>query len=213
MLQKLAIISFTCGVFFFTACNSESETRNDQTFRDYRDFVTQTERDTVVPEDEGLDSTWYMRTSVIQKKYDSIHNNVNLTLNDLKSEQKQELAELDQRYKTAQSRINKKREDVSRRYKLREDLLGLKVKRDDLSAINAEQIAPTYQQFIDKLSMNYKNYSVSDWQHIEGWWISLNNRAQELSSDITSKDKSVIESAQQKYISLRQNANLDQPTK
>lgn len=212
MLQKLSSYIFLLSLTLLFACSSERETNNDQSFRDYKEFVTQVEQDTAQTIDEiEQDSTWYKRTSVLQARYDSLHNQVNTTLDGLKPEQQEEVANLNTRFEAAKNKITKKHKEISKRYKMREDLLGLKVQKDDLSSISASELAPAYEHFIEKVSHNYKDYSFDEWQLIEGWWNALKNRQQQVSNELTSDARSEITEAENEYLEVRNKAKLRQP--
>lgn len=196
--------------------NSETAAENEEALTAYRDYVTEFESDSLsevemrAMQQAAEDSIpWEKEKANLQEMYNERRERVETNLEELTPEQQTEVQQLDERYNRALQTREQQYEDASHRYRLRRDLLGLKVQNDDLSEITAENIVPTYERFVSTLSGNTTAYNTRDWQLIEGWWSALNSRYRTLESNLSAQMKNNVQQAQNRYIEIRQQANIN----
>lgn len=212
MLHKYYSYCFILLTTLLFSCNAEQDNNGEQALKDYEEFVTQVERDTAaINNDIDFDSTWIQRTNTLLLRHDSLQNQVIIAKDYYSPEQEQVVKDLGNRFEEAQGKIKVKQQEISKRYKMREELLGLSVQKDDLSSITTTELAPAYKHFVAKVADNYKSYSFAEWQWIEGWWNALNNRMKQVTDELTADARAEIEEAQKEYVRTRQEANI-QPT-
>lgn len=204
LLISILLATFSCSD------NEQNQTITDKenAYQEYKDFVIATEQkaNSNAPSDlqerngeiSQLNRTYITYESAIMGYYDNYG-----------PERKDEIQELRNRYDIAVKKYQDKFGDVSRRYQLRQELLGLKVETDDMSTITAGNLAATYKHFVNTLDQNKEQYSSRDWEMVEGWWNALKNRKEELKQDLTSADKSPIAEAEQRYLQIRQSVKLN----
>ena len=213
MTQKFyTYLSFSLALLFFCSCNGDRDNTNQEALQNYKNFVTQVEKDTArAMNGSEPDSIWLTRTNTLLLQHDSLENQALVAKDYYSPEQEQEFEDLGNRFEEAEGKIKVKQEEISKRYKMRKDMLGLKVQTDDMSVLTAADLAPTYKHFVEQVNANYKNYTYTDWQLIEGWWNALSNRAEGLAKELTPEAQSEIEAARNEYIRIRKDANITQP--
>ena len=215
-MNKISHLLICLCIPLLFACdnqNSEAVTERDQALTNYRNYITEFEQDTLTEvemralEQSAEDDTkWETEKANLQEMYDERREVVqNL---DWDEAQQAELDELDERYNRALQQRERQYAEVSRRRTLRRDLLGLEIRNLDMSDITAENIANVYDRFISTLSNNVGQYEQRDWNQIEGWWNSLNNRYQALEGELRAPVKNTIEQARKRYIEIRQQAEI-----
>ncbi|GAB3534756.1 hypothetical protein GCM10027443_22360 [Pontibacter brevis] len=199
------------------SCNTDNnqETETDAAYEDYRTFVTDFEGDSLTEteiraiESETYDSTeWAAMKENMQQQFNQRLQAVNQNQDQYTEEQRREVQDLENRYNRAIERREQQYEEASRRYRLRRDLLGLEIKNDDLSDITQEDLANTYQRFVDRIAENGQQYEGRDWDLIEGWWSSLNTRYRNLQDALSQQARTTIEQAQARYRDLRSQYNI-----
>lgn len=217
MLHKLKLIAAVICLPLLVSCNTDNnqETETDAAYEDYRTFVTDFERDSLTEteiraiESETYDSTeWAAMKENMQQQFNQRLQAVNQNQDQYTEEQRREVQDLENRYNRAIERREQQYEEASRRYRLRRDLLGLEIKNDDLSDITQEDLANTYQRFVDRIAENGQQYEGRDWDLIEGWWSSLNTRYRNLQDALSQQARTTIEQAQARYRDLRSQFNI-----
>ncbi|WP_460923704.1 hypothetical protein [Pontibacter brevis] len=217
MLHKLKLIAAAICLPLLVSCNTDNnqETETDAAYEDYRTFVTDFEGDSLTEteiraiESETYDSTeWAAMKENMQQQFNQRLQAVNQNQDQYTEEQRREVQDLENRYNRAIERREQQYEEASRRYRLRRDLLGLEIKNDDLSDITQEDLANTYQRFVDRIAENGQQYEGRDWDLIEGWWSSLNTRYRNLQDALSQQARTTIEQAQARYRDLRSQYNI-----
>lgn len=206
-MQRLKLFLLTT-IFISTLSCSENEqnqttTVKENTYQEYKDFVISTEQKANSNDQSSLQE-WDGEVSQLNKTYLAYEGNVMGHYDEYGPERREEIQELQNRYDVAIQKLKERYEDVSRRYQLRRDMLGIDVESDDLSEITTGNLAATYQHFVHTLDQNKEQYSSRDWEIIEGWWNALKNRAEGLVQNLTPADKSTIAEAEQRYLQIRQ---------
>lgn len=197
------LLSFTT---LLASCNSDNDaTKSEQAYQDYKNFVAQVEKDTVVNE-RDLQQDWERRTDTLKLTFDRHKSGITSYVDDYEPERREEVSAFNERLEVAFEERQKNYDEVSHRYKLRKEILGIDVSEDDMSAITAANIAATYNHFVTTLQSNLKGYTTNDWQLIEGWWNALQNRRQDLSNQLQSSDQEKIIKFQETYQKLRTEA-------
>lgn len=206
-----------CLPFLFSCDNQSSETatEREQALTDYRNYVTEFEQDSLTEvemralEQSAEDDTqWETERANLQETYNERREVVNQNLEGLDENQRAEVDALDQRYNQALQQRERQYEEVNRRRTLRRDLLGIEIRKLDLSDVTAENIGNVYDRFVSTLSENVGEYEQRDWNQIEGWWNSLNNRYQALEAEVQAPVKRSIQQAQNRYLEIREQANI-----
>ncbi|RIJ41980.1 hypothetical protein [Pontibacter oryzae] len=204
-------------LLLFTACSNQKQTEREQALADYRNFVTAFEQDSLTETEmramslEIYDSTeWANEKERLMQTQDSSRAVIETSLADLKKEQQTEVQDLDQRFDNAMHQREQQYRDVSHRYALRRKLLGLEVKKDDLSDITSHNIEAVYDRFVGSLSADTASYQARDWDLIEGWWLALNSRYRTLEQQLSGATKKRIQENQQQYQRLRSKTDIDQ---
>lgn len=203
------------SLLIFSACGeNQSEQEQETAFQDYRNFVTQVERDAgaefsdteltelerrAMQQAEGDTTWWRSETAAIQQQYDEHRRRLEPNLQNYDEARQKEIADLEQRYNRASQQQEEKYRDISRRYALRRQLLGMEVETDDFSNVDQRNIADTYQRFVNRVENNKENFDDRDWELIEGWWVTLNNRKRAVEDNLNRSAVSTIEQAQQRY--------------
>lgn len=213
MLRKLKLIFVAFCLPFLISCNTDDNRQAEETdaaYVEYRTFVTDFERDSLAEvelramESETYDSAeWARMKENRQQQFRQRLQAVQQNQDQYTEEQRQEIQDLENRYNRAVERRDEQFEDASRRYRLRRELLGVEIRQDDLSDITQENIASTYQRFVDTVAENGQRYEGRDWEMIEGWWSSLNNRYRSLQEELPQQTRNTIEQAQARYRELR----------
>ncbi|MDX5436192.1 MAG: hypothetical protein LPK03_03315 [Pontibacter sp.] len=196
--------------------NAETAAENEEALTAYRDYVTEFESDSLsevemrAMQQAAEDSmSWEQKKANLQERYNERRERVEKSLEELTQEQQTEVQQLDERYNRALMTREQQYQDASHRYRLRRDLLGLKVRNDDLSDITAENVVPTYEGFVEALNSNATAYDTRDWQLIEGWWSALNSRYRTLEGNLSTQMKNNVQQAQNRYQDIRQQANIN----
>ena len=194
--------------------NNEANEEAELAYTEYKDYVTEaeTEANTELSETEMRamrksvqDSTlWQTESTELMQEYDLREKKVRDYIDTYDEAKRAEIDDLDARYKTATEKRQLKYEEASRRYKLREDLVGLPISADDLTAISAAELAPTYTRFVDRLEDKADEFETNEWNLVEGWWIALNNRKNALEAELSADAKRTIEKATAKYTQIRE---------
>lgn len=190
-----------------SSCSTDNNTANEseKVYQEYKAFVTEFERDTVVLESD-LDGNWETHTDSLRAAFATHKSNVTAHLDNYEAERREEVNAFDDRFEVALEERQKKHDEISHRYKMRRELLGMEVSEDDMSSITAENIAATYEHFLNTLGNNLANYSAKDWNLIEGWWSALENRRQTLNEELQPEDQKTIAKHQETYQQLRDQA-------
>ncbi|ARS35387.1 hypothetical protein [Pontibacter actiniarum] len=217
MLKTKNILWALCLPFFLAACNgnSEADAERDRAVADYRTFVTEFEQDSLsevelraLHQSNEDDSRWETEKANLQEMYDEKREVIETNLEELDENQRAEVEELDQRYNNAMQQREQQYADASRRYTLRQELLGLEIKDDDMSDVTAENIAGVFDRFVSTMAGNTAQYEARDWNLIEGWWSSLNSRYRSLENQLPAAVKNDIQQAQNRYREMREEANI-----
>ncbi|RDV16483.1 hypothetical protein DXT99_04585 [Pontibacter diazotrophicus] len=218
MLHKIKLIAIAFCLPLLVSCNTENDQQTAETdaaYQDYQTFVTDFERDSLTEtelraiESETYDSAeWEAMKENRQQQFIQRLQAVEQNQDQYTEEQRQEILDLENRYNQAAETRDQQYEDASRRYRLRRELLGLEINQDDLSDITQENIAGTYQRFVDTVAEKGQNYEGRDWEMIEGWWTSLNNRYRSLQGELPQQSRNTIEQAQERYRELRSQFNI-----
>lgn len=219
MLHKIKFLLFTICLPLLVSCNTEEDrqtTESDVAFEDYRTFVTDFERDSLTDvelralQEETYDSAeWERMKEERQQEFNQRLQAVEQNQDQFSAERREEIRDLESRYNIALERRGQQYADASRRYRLRRELLGVEVRKDDLSDIEQDDLAPTYQRFVDTVAANGQRFEGRDWDLIEGWWVSLNNRYRTLQDQLPQQARNTIEQAQARYRELRSQFNID----
>jgi hypothetical protein len=209
---------FAIAILLLVSCNQQqAEDTNDkeQDFKEFRDFVTQTEDKAnaeytetelrAMQQSEQDSTAWQTETTELKQQYESKKKKVEDNLSSYDANQQEEYRDLDSRYNRAISTQKNKEQEVSRRYKLRNELLGLPVKADDMSNVTADELADVYQRFVKKLSDKSLEIKSTDWNLIEGWWLALNNRKNALDDNLSANARKSIEQATKDYQLMMEN--------
>ncbi|GAB3817341.1 hypothetical protein [Pontibacter rugosus] len=217
MNKSKFILLFICLPLLYSCNSSESETAtsSEQSLNDYRNYVSEFEQDSLsevemraLEQAEEDNSRWETEKTNLQETYNERRAVVEQNLEELDEQQRAEVNDLDQRYNRALQQRERQYAEAGRRSMLRRDLLGLEVKNPDMSDVTAENIASVYDRFIATLAQNTAQYEQRDWNQIEGWWNSLNNRFQTLEDELDPSAKNSIEQAQNRYREIRENSNI-----
>ncbi|CAM3758642.1 hypothetical protein POKO110462_18480 [Pontibacter korlensis] len=219
MYKLKNILLATFLPLLFAACNggeNGTATENEQALADYRDYVTSFERDSLsetelraLQQSENDSAAWATERANLQEEYNMRREPVTANIDNYSAEQRAEAEDLDQRYNTALEAREQQFNDASRRYKLRRELLGLKIQEDDMSGVTAANIGETYQRYVSTLEENAANYDSRDWQLIEGWWSALNSRYRTLEGELQASVKKTVQQAQAQYQKIRQEHTTD----
>lgn len=205
-----------CLSFLFSCDGQRAETaaEGEQAMTEYRKYVTEFEQDSLTETEMRAleqsaedDSRWETEKLNLQEMYNE-RREVVQNLEDLDENERAEVEALDQRYNQALQRREQQYEEVNRRKTLRRDLLGLEIKNLDMSDVTAVNISNVYDRFITTLSENVGQYEQRDWNQIEGWWNSLNNRYRAIEGELQSPVKNSIQQAQNRYLQIRKEANI-----
>lgn len=208
-------IPYLCLLLFTTtiiSCSDSGETQQqgrEQALTDYEGFVSQFEQDSLsevelrAMQQAGNDSlSWVEMKQNRQQQFEQLKSNTQANLEAYSPAQREEIQGMEQRYAAATEKRDQQYMDVSRRYKLRRELLGLEVNNDDMHEITAANIGSTYQQFVLTLQQQENQLDNRDWEMVQGWWVVLNNRTREVEDTFSASDIRTIEEATQQYQAL-----------
>lgn len=197
------LLSFTT---LLASCNTENDANeSQQAYQAYKSFVAQVEKNTVVNEGD-LQEDWEARTDTLKQTFDRHKSGITNHLDDYEPERREEVSAFNDRLEVAFDERQKNYDEVSHRYKLRKEMLGMEISEDDMSAITTANITATYTHFVATLQSNLEDYNTKDWQLIEGWWNALQNRRQAVSNQLQSSDQEKITRLQETYQKLRTEA-------
>ncbi|MDX5437527.1 MAG: hypothetical protein LPK03_10055 [Pontibacter sp.] len=214
MRKTLTLLLLALPTLLFVSCNSrETEDNADQAFVEYRDFVMEAETvsTTDLTETElramrkAIEDTviWETESEDLRQQYEAREKRVRDQFDTYDEARQAEIEDLDTRYASAMEKREQRYQDVSRRYRLREEMLGLPVSADDLSPITAAELPAVYNRFVEKLEALAVDLEANEWNMVEGWWVALNNRKDELASQLSAADKNRIRQASDKYLEIR----------
>lgn len=186
------------------SCKNENTTSREaeQVYQDFRGFVSNIEQDTSV-NFEKSEADWESEASLLLQEYSKHESKVNQHRDQFSVEKREEVKDLEERFELSYEQRQKLYDEARRRYRLRQDMLGIAVTSDDLTAITPQNITATYQKFVNTLVRNKEVYTERDWHHIEGWWSALNDRKTELNERLQPADQEMIAKKQEEYRSLR----------
>jgi len=214
MLSQIKSTLLIISLPLLLSCNSEGSeevTESDTAYTDYENFVTQFEEDTLtevelqaMQQAENDSTSWAEMKAARQQQFEQRRQAVDQNLNEYDEERRNEIQDLGKRYDLANQKQEQKFQEASRRYKLREQLLGIAIRKDDLSDVTPENMASTYQQFVNTVAENGARYEARDWNLIEGWWSSLNSRYRNIENDLSQQTRQDIQQAQSRYKEVRQ---------
>ncbi|MBF9253785.1 hypothetical protein I2I11_10810 [Pontibacter sp. 172403-2] len=204
---------YVCLLLFsasaFTSCSDSGETQQqepDQALTDYENFVTEFEQDSLsevelraMQQAESDSLSWAKMKQNRQQQFEQLKSNVQDNQESYSPAQRAEIQGLEQRYAATVEKRDQQYAEVSRRYKLRRQLLGLEVNEDDMSEITAANIASTYRQFVEQLQQQESQLDNRDWEMVQGWWVTLNNRRRAVEDTLSVADKRTIEELTQQY--------------
>ncbi|MBC5992155.1 hypothetical protein [Pontibacter cellulosilyticus] len=212
-ITKYSLLSI-CFLLLLSCNNNEANEESEIAYTEYKDYVTQTEAEANAELSETemramrksvQDSTlWQTESAELMQEYDTREKRVRNNIDTYDEARRAEIEDLDARYNMAIENRERKYQEVSRRYKLREDLVGLPISADDLTAISATELAPTYTRFVDTLEDRVNEFETNEWNLIEGWWIALNNRKNALEGELSADAKRTIDNATAQYKQIRE---------
>lgn len=201
---RLLLLLFTCFTLLVSCRTDDKSTdSNEQAYLDYKNFVTQVESDTVVNESD-LGTAWESRTDSLIQESERHRKGMVDRLDGYEAERREEVNAFDERLQAAFEERQRKYDEVSYRYKLRREMLNMEVSEDDMSNINASNIADTYEHFLSTLRDKLPDFTAKDWELTEGWWSALRNRRQEISNEISQADQQRIDKQQEAYRKIRE---------
>ena len=214
MLNKIKYALLALCLPLLLSCGSEGNgemAESDTAFTEYETLVTDFEEDTLsevelrAMTDADFDSTtWAKLTAEKEQEYEQKRQAVEQHLDHYSPERQQEIQGLEERYTLAMENREREYEEASHRYLLRKELLGIAIKKDDLSDIAPADVADTYQRFVENVAEDTENFETRDWNLIEGWWIALDNRYRTLEADLDEEARAVIAQAEERYKEIRQ---------
>lgn len=216
----MAFTQFSCNRADRTEAGNETTAASDQAYEDFKSYVSTLETDI----ERGWDSTATdadARMNQWRTDYEAKSAAVARYENDFDEDRKREYAELQSRYNTAwatreeqyntwrannQSAGMTNTADSDRMYTVGTDLLGMDMRAKSVDDVTSKEIVRMYENFVAKVEANKSTYSNQDWEYIEGYWNSLDNRKNAIQNELTDKDKWEIAKAKTKYIAMK-NAN------
>lgn len=215
MLTFLRFILTGVIAILIVACGNQEETKEaDAAFTDYREFVAAAENDAnreyseteirAIRQSLADTSSWQKEAAERQQKYQEKIKRVRDNFSSYNETRQAEINDLEARYNVATEKQEKKYRDISHRYKLREELLGLPVNADDLTSLSAAELTTTYKMFVDKLESKAGELEKADWNLVEGWWIALNTRKTALESQLSADANRTIAELTEKYREIRE---------
>lgn len=188
------------------ACNNTADTETTQAMDEYRTYVTEFESDSLT-EDEltameqaATDSpNWATEEGNLLAEYREKRQVIETTYDDLPAAQQAEADELEQRYNRALEQRKQQYKEVSHRYALRKQLLGLDVNTDGMGNISADDIGAAYIRFVEGVEQQAVNFDTRDWNLVEGWWSSLNSRYRTIEGELSNDVKRQVQQLQSRY--------------
>lgn len=207
-----------CLLTFISCTDEEAKQERDQALNDYRDFVTQVEEDAnreysevelrAMEQAAEDNSRWETESAEVMQQYDDRKRKVVQNIDLYDEAEQQEFQELEDRYNKAYEKQKQKYQDVSRRYMLRKDLLGLQISSDDMSTLTAKDLPETYERFVQNLEPKAAELEGRDWELVEGWWVALNNRKRTLEKELSASAKATIDRATEQYKEIRESSAI-----
>ncbi|WP_299990601.1 hypothetical protein [uncultured Pontibacter sp.] len=202
-ILSLLLTIFLSGVSCADKEQNQSDTGKESAYQEYREFVLATEQQANSNDQSSLQE-WDGEVRELKESYLTHESRIMQYSDAYEPERREEIEELRRRYDAAIQKLQERHEDVSRRYQLRQEMLGIDVESDDLSEITTANLAATYQHFVNTLDQNKAQYSGRDWEMIEGWWNALQNRTKELAQSLSPADRSAIAESEKRYLQIRQ---------
>jgi hypothetical protein len=210
MFLVIRNITLIISLLLCISCSDkEAKQERDHAFNEYKDFVTQFEEDNkqdysevelrAMEQAAEENEKWVKDSTELLQQYDARKRKVVENIDLYEETQQNEFRDLETRYEKAYHKNQEMRQEVSRRYNLRKELLGLKISSDDLSNITAADLPATYEQFVQKLEQRAKGLEQRDWELVEGWWVALNNRKRALKNELTASAQNTIQQASNRY--------------
>ena len=214
MRKTLTLLLLLLPTLMFVSCNTkETEDDAEQAFAEYRDFVMEAETvsTTDLTETElramrkAIEDTviWETESEDLMQQYEAREKRVRDQFDTYDKARQAEIEDLDTRYASAMDQREQRYQEASRRYRLREEMLGLPISADDLSPITAAELPVVYNRFVEKLEALAVDFEGKEWNLVEGWWAALNNRKDELASQLSAADSNKIKQATDKYLEIR----------
>ncbi|MHA6247643.1 hypothetical protein ACXYMU_06890 [Pontibacter sp. CAU 1760] len=214
MLRKTTYTLLALAMPLLFACNTDSSQETEQpdaAYTSYQEMVTDFLNDDSLSETRyramtgsDLDSAeWAKLKAAREQEYQLKSEQVRKNLSQYTPAQQQEFETMESRYKQEVASQDKAYAEASHRYKLRERLLGLEIKQDDMSTIAAGELANTYKRFVDGVAGSAEQFETRDWNLVEGWWSALGSRFNSLEADLTAQAKREVAQAQQRYQQIR----------
>lgn len=211
MFTHRILLLLICSTLLY-ACKTDdkSSEEHEQAYQDYKAFVAEVERDTIVTESD-LGEAWKSRTDSLQQLSERHRKGITSHLEGYDAERREEVNAFDERLQVAFEERQRNYDEVSYRYKLRREMLNMDVSEDDMSNIKADNIAATYEHFVSTLNNKLPDFNARDWELVEGWWNALDNRRQELSNEISPSDQERIARQRETYLQVREKAFAESP--
>jgi exonuclease VII large subunit len=186
MKKKLALIGMV--VTMLTACDNSAENQSKKIATDLSDFVDSVEK--LTP--EYTNTFWANIETAYERKEakaEAVRANMDESSQKKIEETKAEFIAFKERYKDQKGKYEQQLAE-DKKNKIRAALFGEdKGSTLEYAWVNASNIAGVYKKFVDAVDANKKEYTESDWEFIKDAFKSLDNRRDEISKDISGKDK------------------------
>ncbi|MDX5348941.1 MAG: hypothetical protein LPK19_17040 [Hymenobacteraceae bacterium] len=186
----------------FAGCNqqerNEAAQESQQAYNEFKTYVSEAET-RADQEFNEAERDWDKEMNEWRSAYQEKEANLERNMENYDEATQKEIGELKTRYQTAWKRTEENYTNYRHYLEMRENLLGVDVKTDDLTEVTAENIRMKYENFVEKVKANADSYDRTEWDHVEGFWSALNTRLSQVEANLDKSAKAAINKTQATY--------------
>jgi hypothetical protein len=170
-------------------------------YSNFRTFMEEAEADSMMPFDARRD--WNKEIADREAAYNERVSAVDQYSSGYDEERKAEIQQMKTQYDSSWTHMKSTYASYGKARTMRPELLSIGETATDLSSINPTNIRTTYENFIKQVETNKASYTNDDWKVVGMAWNELDNRKNEIQSQLSAKDKYEIGKAKTKYMSMK----------
>lgn len=187
--MKKSFVVLALAVFSLSACDNSAENQSKEVVKDFTDYVDSIQK--ITP--EYTNTFWENIEKNFEKKEakaEAVRANLEESTRKDIDEGKAEFVAFKERYLNEKNKYEQKLLE-DKKNKIRAVLFGENNVSPEMNYgwVTASNIAEVYQKFVDGVDANKKDYSEANWEFIKDTFKSLDDRRDEISNEISGKDK------------------------
>lgn len=204
------------GSLSMISCEDPNESRAENEFNEYRDYV-EAESGAFDNSDDWewdeYDNNWREYDSAYQEHATGVEENLEYLSEENKAEYDRMQGEYENRrsmyeQRSAEEDNNIDENSISGRMYVAVDIVDPNPDNVEFSKVTAENLRETYKNFVDYIESNKGEMTDEDWENAEIIWEALNLRKNEVEKDIPTEDNVAIGTLKVEYGALKSSYGL-----